>query len=138
MIAEDKSALSVSVYFLLATQMIPPCQRKISYNFPLVPKTPSTPSPPYICQFLPFPSVLMSWGADSSNGAFFSSTFKPCSAFSLAIWEQAGTTCGASSQPDLIQNHFLIARMLRFLRHSRQKVPYFNISRQKVTYFNVL
>ena len=51
---------------------------------------------------------------------------------------QAGTTCGASSQPDLIQNHFLIARMLRFLRHSRQKVPYFNISRQKVTYFNVL
>ena len=50
---------------------------------------------------------------------------------------QAGTTCGASSQPDLIQNHFLIARMLRFLRHSRQKVPYLNISRQKVTYFNV-
>ena len=46
-----------------------PCQRKISYNFPLVPKTPSTPSPPYICQFLPFPSVLMTWGADSSNGA---------------------------------------------------------------------
>ena len=52
--------------------------------------------------------------------------------------DQAGTTCGASSQPDLIQNHFLIARMLRCLRHSRQKVPYFNISRQKVTYFNVL
>merc|ERR1719234_2393310 len=49
----------------------------------------------------------------------------------------AGTTCGASSQPDLIQNHFLIARMLRFLRHSRQKVPYLNILRQKVTYFNV-
>ena len=51
---------------------------------------------------------------------------------------QAGTTCGASSQPDLIQNHFLISRMLRFLRHSQQKVQYFNISRQKVTYFNVL
>ena len=47
---------------------------------------------------------------------------------------QAGTTCGASSQPDLIQNHFLITRMLTFLRHS----PYFNISRQKVTHFNVL
>ena len=45
--------------------------------------------------------------------------------------------CGASSQPDLIQNHLLIARMLRFLRHSRQKVPYLNIPRQKVTYFNV-
>ena len=28
--------------------------------------------------------------------------------------------------------------MLTFLRHSRQKVPYFNILRQKVTYFNVL
>ena len=28
---------------------------------------------------------------------------------------QAGTTCGASSQLDLIQNHFLIVRMLRFL-----------------------
>ncbi len=41
----------------------------------------------------------------------------------LAV-EQAGTTCGASSQPDLIQNHFLIARMLRFLR---RKVAYFNI-----------
>ena len=53
-------------------------------------------------------------------------------------WHQAGTTCGASSQPDLIQNHFLIARMVRFLRHSRQKVPYFNILWQKVTYFNVL
>ena len=51
---------------------------------------------------------------------------------------QAGTTYGAFSQPDLIQNHFLIARMLRFLRDSRQKVPYLNISRQKVTYFNVL
>ena len=43
--------------------------------------------------------------------------------------KQAGTTCGVFSQPDLIQNHFLIARMLRFLQHSRQKVPYFNISR---------
>ena len=51
---------------------------------------------------------------------------------------QAGTTCGASSQADLIQNYFLIARMLRFLYYSRQKVPYFNILRQKVTYFNVL
>ena len=50
---------------------------------------------------------------------------------SFSTHGQAGTTCGASSQPDLIQNHFLIgydiARMLRFLRHSRQKVPYFNI-----------
>ena len=55
----------------------------------------------------------------------------------ICMVHQASTTCGASSQPDLIQNYFLIARMLRFLRHSRQKVPYLNISRQKVTYFNV-
>ena len=48
---------------------------------------------------------------------------------------QAGTTCGASSQPDLIQNHFLIASMLQFLRHSQQKVLYFNISRQKSEIF---
>ena len=54
------------------------------------------------------------------------------------VTKQASTTCGASSQPDLIQNHFLTARMLRFLRHSRQKVPYFKISRQKVPYFNIL
>ena len=31
---------------------------------------------------------------------------------------QADTSCGASSQPVLIQNYFLIMRMLRFLRHS--------------------
>ena len=60
------------------------------------------------------------------------------SCFWRGISTQAGTTCGASSQPDLIKNHFLIARMLGFLQHSRQKVPYFNILRQKVTYFNVL
>ena len=44
---------------------------------------------------------------------------------------QAGTTCGASSQPDLIQNHFLIARMLRFLRHSRSKCRKLSFSKNK-------
>ena len=34
---------------------------------------------------------------------------------------QADTTCGASSQAELTQNLILKTRMLRFLRHSRQK-----------------
>ena len=68
-IAEDKSALSVSVYFLLATQMIPPCQRKISYISPPVPKTSQLPNPPHtFVSSCPFPRSYV-LGADSSNGA---------------------------------------------------------------------
>ena len=59
-------------------------------------------------------------------------SLKPQKTYPMDVFPlQAGTTCGASSQPDLIQNHFLIARMLKILRHSRQKVPYLNIPRQK-------
>ena len=61
-IAEDKSALSVSVYFLLATQMIPPCQRKISYISPLSPKPHSCPTPLIHLSVLALFPVLMSWG----------------------------------------------------------------------------
>ena len=39
-----------------------PCQRKISYNFPLVPKTPSTPSPPIFVSSYRFPPFLCPGG----------------------------------------------------------------------------
>merc|ERR1711994_434208 len=50
---------------------------------------------------------------------------------------QGAFNCGPSSHPDFIKNYFLLKRMFRFFRHSRQ-MPYFNVSRQKVTQFNVL
>ena len=50
---------------------------------------------------------------------------------------QGGFNCGPSSHPDFIKNYFLLKRMFRFFRHSRQ-MPYFNVSRQKVTHFNAL
>ena len=50
---------------------------------------------------------------------------------------QGAFNCGPSSHPDFIKNYFLLKRMFRFFRHSRQ-MPYFNVSRQKVTHFNVL
>ena len=50
---------------------------------------------------------------------------------------QAGINCGPSSQSDFIQIYFLLKRMFRLFRHSRQ-MPYFNVSRLKVTHFNVL
>ena len=50
---------------------------------------------------------------------------------------QGGFNCGPSSHPDFIKNYFLLTRMFRFFRHSRQ-MPYFNVSRQKVTHFNAL
>ena len=50
---------------------------------------------------------------------------------------QGAFNCGPSSHPDFIKNYFLLKRMFRFFRHSRQ-MPYFNVSRQKVTHFNAL
>ena len=49
---------------------------------------------------------------------------------------QGGFNCGPSSHPDFIKNYFLLKRMFRFFRHSRQ-MPYFNVSRQNVAYLNV-
>ena len=53
------------------------------------------------------------------------------------IHTQDAFNCGPSSHPDFIKNYFLLKRMFRFFRHSRQ-MPYFNVSRLKVTHFNVL
>ena len=50
---------------------------------------------------------------------------------------QGDFNCGPSSHLDFIKNYFLLKRMFRFFRHSRQ-MPYFNVSRQKVTHFNAL
>ena len=50
---------------------------------------------------------------------------------------QAGTTCGASSQADLTQNLVLKTRMLRFLRHSRQKCRKLSFLRQKRAVFSI-
>ena len=55
----------------------------------------------------------------------------------MASIGQGDINCGPSSHPDFIKNYFLLKRMFRFFRHSRQ-MPYFNVSRQKVTQFNVL
>ena len=55
-------------FIVFRTQMISLVKERFLTISPLSPKPP-VPPPPYICQFLPFPSVLMSWGADSSNGA---------------------------------------------------------------------
>ena len=68
-IAEDKSALSVSVYFLLATQMIPLVKERFLTSPPPVPKTPQLPNPPHtFVSSCPFPRSYV-LGADSSNGA---------------------------------------------------------------------
>merc|ERR1719266_689545 len=55
----------------------------------------------------------------------------------MMVHIQGAFNCGPSSHPDFIKNYFLLKRMFRFFRHSRQ-MPYFNVSRQKVTQFNVL
>ena len=54
----------------------------------------------------------------------------------MVIAYQCSTFCRASSEADLIQIDFLLNRMFRIFRHSRQ-MPYFNVSRQKVTYFGL-
>ena len=48
----------------------------------------------------------------------------------IVIIIQGAFNCGPSSHPDFIKNYFLLKRMFRFFRHSRQ-MPYFNVSRQK-------
>ena len=63
-IAEDKSAL-----FSAGHTNDSPCQRKISYISPPVPKTPQLPNPPHtFVSSCPFPRSYV-LGADSSNGA---------------------------------------------------------------------
>merc|ERR1719264_1376828 len=54
---------------------------------------------------------------------------------SIYMSEQGAFNCGPSSHPDFIKNYFLLKRMFRFFRHSRQ-MPYFNVLGQKVTYLN--
>ena len=61
-IAEDKSALSVSVYFLLATQMIPLVKERFLTFPPLSPKPHSCPTPLIHLSVLALFPVLMSWG----------------------------------------------------------------------------
>ena len=51
--------------------------------------------------------------------------------------DQAGTTCGASSQADLTQNLVLKTRMLRFSRHSQQKCRKRSFLRQKRAVFSI-
>ena len=61
----------------------------------------------------------------------------PCQDLIFVAVVQGSTFCEASSEPDFIQIDFLLKRMFRFFRHSRQ-MPYFIASRQKVTHFYVL
>ena len=61
-IAEDKSALSVRVYFLLATQMIPLVKERFLTFPPLSPKPHSCPTPLIHLSVLALFPVLMSWG----------------------------------------------------------------------------